>query len=412
VVRNAVLRALKEERGPHEHAHLHRGQHRRAPAAGSGSAGGVLLGLQALKLFPLENQTAQKALDDLHRAATRVVEREGEVEIGLVGDFIFINDVRIRLDLSTFAAFSLVSIVAPAPRDRDHQHRPGARALGVAALPVAPAAGEAGDASRGHVPGLHSRLGNTPVRTSLGPERDARRRGLDDAVSKEAAKRAYFQTVEVAKNVLGRYAAGEVGERPAGEAGGAVHRGPGPQQRDLHHGHDRAARLRRLHVHPLRERVHLQRGAGPEAGADKLQLYELGLGALFHDLGKMRIDRRSPTSPAADRRGVRPDAAAHHRGAAGAVRHARVQRAAVPGHAHGLRAPHEGGPDRVPQEQADAGPHAVQPDRGTWPTASTRPPASAATRRCRGGRRTRSRRCGTTPKPRLRPSCWSRRSST
>ena len=55
--------------------------------------------LQALKLFPLENQTVQKALDDLHRSATKVVEREGVIEIGLVGDFIFINDVRIRLDL-------------------------------------------------------------------------------------------------------------------------------------------------------------------------------------------------------------------------------------------------------------------------------------------------------------------------
>jgi hypothetical protein len=47
------------------------------------------------------------------------------------------------------------------------------------------------------------RLASTPVANiEVGPKREREQRDLDDQVSKEAAKRAYFQTVEVAKQVL------------------------------------------------------------------------------------------------------------------------------------------------------------------------------------------------------------------
>jgi HD-GYP domain-containing protein (c-di-GMP phosphodiesterase class II) len=251
-------------------------------------------GLQALKLFPLENQTAQKALDDLHRAATRVVEREGEVEIGLVGDFIFINDVRIRLDLSTFAAFSLVSSSL-------QRHGIGTISIGpgldrsewppfLSLLLQRPASG--GDASPADM--YHAfirRLGNTPVEhIGLGPERDQRREDLDDAVSKEAAKRAYFQTVEVAKNVLGDTRLGKsVNARRVKRAVQSIV----DQVLNNETSIMGMTALRDYDDYTFTHSVNVcifSVVLGQKLGLTKLQLYDLGLGALFHDLGKMRID--------------------------------------------------------------------------------------------------------------------------
>ncbi|MES2124401.1 MAG: hypothetical protein V4503_06900, partial [Gemmatimonadota bacterium] len=61
---------------------------------------------RALKLYPLENATVQRALDELHGTALAVLQIEGFVEVRLTGDFIFINQTRLRLGLDNFAAFS------------------------------------------------------------------------------------------------------------------------------------------------------------------------------------------------------------------------------------------------------------------------------------------------------------------
>src|SRR3954447_9421527 len=62
--------------------------------------------LRSLKLYPVENATVQKALDDLNRSTGALLETEGEIEIRLAGDFIFVNATRLRLELDNYAAFS------------------------------------------------------------------------------------------------------------------------------------------------------------------------------------------------------------------------------------------------------------------------------------------------------------------
>ena len=56
--------------------------------------------IQAMKLFPLENQTVQKALDDLHTATMTVVRREGEVELVAPGSLP--NDGKVIADERTY----------------------------------------------------------------------------------------------------------------------------------------------------------------------------------------------------------------------------------------------------------------------------------------------------------------------
>ena len=62
--------------------------------------------LRSLKLYPLENATVQKALTDLHAVSRSLLQTEIELEIRIAGDFIFVNSTRLRLELDNYASFS------------------------------------------------------------------------------------------------------------------------------------------------------------------------------------------------------------------------------------------------------------------------------------------------------------------
>lgn len=250
--------------------------------------------LQALKLFPLENQTVQKAVDDLHRAARAVLEREGSVEVGLVGDFIFINDVRIRLDLSTYAAFSLISTslarhaIGTVVIDEGIERSEWAPFLSLLLhKPSEPSYQE-----------FMTRLRGTPVRhIHVGAEREQAEVEEDDNLSKERAKRAYFQTVEVAKNVLEDVRLGKsVNARRVKRAVQSIV----DQVLNNETSMMGMTALREYDDYTFTHCVNvciISVVLGEKLGLDKLQLYELGLGALFHDLGKMRVDAAITNKP-------------------------------------------------------------------------------------------------------------------
>jgi HD-GYP domain-containing protein (c-di-GMP phosphodiesterase class II) len=265
--------------------------------------GQVLLGafysaLQALKLFPLGNQTVQKALDDLHRAAFKILEREGEIELGMVGDFIFVNDVRIRLDLSTYAAFALISASL-------HRHDIGSVRITpfldrdewppfLSLLLQRPPEEE------DRYEHFLRRIAATPVANiEVGPERERAQRDLDDQVSKEAAKRAYFQTVEVAKQVLTDSRLGKsVNVRRVKRAVQSIV----DQVLNNETSIMGMTALRDYDDYTFTHCVNVcifSVVLGQKLGLTKLQLYDLGLGALFHDIGKMRIDAEITNKPGA-----------------------------------------------------------------------------------------------------------------
>ena len=61
--------------------------------------------LSALRLYPVENETVQHALTELHGLVERIVTIDGGAEVRVVGDFFFLNETRLRLDLSNLATF-------------------------------------------------------------------------------------------------------------------------------------------------------------------------------------------------------------------------------------------------------------------------------------------------------------------
>jgi HD-GYP domain-containing protein (c-di-GMP phosphodiesterase class II) len=263
---------------------------------GQSVLGGLYSALQALKLFPLGNRTVQKALNDLHRAVGKVLDREEELELALVGDFLFINDARIRLDLSTYAAFALVSSAL-------HRHQVGTVQVrrGVEAdewppflslLLQSPA-----DAETAYDVFVQ-RLAASPVRNiDVGPERERDHRDRDDQISKEAAKQAYFQTVAVAKQVLNDVRLGKSvnGRRVKRAVQSIVDQVLNNETSILS-----MTALREYDDYTFTHCVNVcifSVVLGQKLGLSKLQLYELGLGALFHDLGKMRVDPTITNKP-------------------------------------------------------------------------------------------------------------------
>lgn len=61
--------------------------------------------LRSLKFYPVENAAVQNALQDHELAAHALLEHSGDIEVRLSGDFIFVNGTRLRLELDNYAAF-------------------------------------------------------------------------------------------------------------------------------------------------------------------------------------------------------------------------------------------------------------------------------------------------------------------
>ena len=92
---------------------------------------------------------------------------------------------------------------------------------------------------------------------------------------------------------------------------------------------------------------------GKKLGLSRLQLYDLGMTALLHDVGKARVPLDDPEQDdEPGRRGVAHDAGAPVARRADAVRPAGLRRDSLPVDPRGPRAPHEDRSDRLSQDRS------------------------------------------------------------
>jgi HD-GYP domain-containing protein (c-di-GMP phosphodiesterase class II) len=243
-----------------------------------------------LKLYPLENAVVQKALDELQAATTQLLEAEGEIEIRLSGDFIFVNQTRLRLELDNYASFSqLLGLL---------------RRLGIGAIRVEPGMGRrewqivlgvllaiaARDDEEGDRYGeLAERLGRTDV-THLTLEPATELDDLEDAArAREIAKRTYAQGVAVTKEVVNGMRIGRVAsiKRVKRAVQLIVDQVLNNEVSLLG-----LTTLRDYDEYTFTHSVNVcifSVAMGRRFGLTKIQLYDLGLAALLHDIGKVRI---------------------------------------------------------------------------------------------------------------------------
>ncbi|MBW8773216.1 MAG: hypothetical protein JF590_08010, partial [Gemmatimonadetes bacterium] len=160
---------------------------------------------RALKLYPVENATTQRALDDLHRGALQMLAAEQELEIRVMGEFLFVNSLRLRLELDNYAAFSSVLGIfrefgiGALRMDEGAERREWQVLLSL----MAGQAGKAPAGGQSKFDDLRARLEAGGVtHLVLEPESEGQDFTDDAEAAKQAAKRCYSQGVAVTKEVM------------------------------------------------------------------------------------------------------------------------------------------------------------------------------------------------------------------
>jgi HD-GYP domain-containing protein (c-di-GMP phosphodiesterase class II) len=245
--------------------------------------------LRSLKLYPVENTTVQRALDDLVHSAETLLETESELEVRLSGDFIFVNATRLRLELDNYASFSSILATLRAMdigvlRVRREVTRRDWQAFLSAIIAVAD-----------RVPAdpydeLAERIGRAGVH---GLEIEAAAdsaESLDDLQrAREQAKRTYSHGVAVAREVvtsvrMGRATSVKKVKRAVQMIVDQVLNNETSLMG--------LTTIRDYDEYTFQHSVNVCIFAvalGKKLGLSKLQLYDLGMAALMHDIGKARI---------------------------------------------------------------------------------------------------------------------------
>ena len=243
--------------------------------------------LRSLKMYPVENATVQKSLDDLHASARALLHTEKELEIRMAGDFLFVNATRLRVELDNYASFSHILAMLRAFDIGVLHIRSGMeRREWQIFLSLLLSLSQQGELDE-RLEVLQERLDSAKV-TNLEVER-AQAEGGSSEESRHQAKRVYSEGVAVTRDIIS-----------------GVRLGRGPRLKRV----KRAVQLvvdqvlnnemsmvgmttvRDYDEYTFTHSVNVcifSVALGKKLGFNKVQLYDLGMTALLHDVGKARV---------------------------------------------------------------------------------------------------------------------------
>jgi HD-GYP domain-containing protein (c-di-GMP phosphodiesterase class II) len=245
--------------------------------------------LRALKLYPVENTAVQKALEELHSAALVLLERETELELRLSGDFLFINSTRLRLELDNFAAFSNLLTTLRAFDIGVFRTTAGVERREWQALLSILLSVSADTTVKDRYIALVERLGSagTP-HLEFEPLADVAE-ALSAEASREIAKRTYAQGVAVTKEVVNSIRMGRTSSvKKVKRAVQMIVDQVLTNETSIMG----LTTLRDYDEYTFTHSVNVcifSVALGRKIGLTKLQLYDLGMTALLHDIGKAKI---------------------------------------------------------------------------------------------------------------------------
>ncbi len=243
--------------------------------------------LRTVKLYPPDNPVVQKTLEEIVRIASEFLRHERELEIRVSGEFIFINATRLRLDLDNYASFSrIISVFKEAGVGMCRVREESTARDWVVLLSVLQS-GATGDMDA-RLYAVGEKLAGAQVTAfELGPSSN-----IDEELrqkSKEAAKRTYAQSVSVTKEVINSV---RMGKSPNIKKIKRVVQGIVDQILNEETSLIGLTTLRVYDEYTFTHSVNVCIFAvalGRKLGLTRLQLYDLGVGALMHDIGKSRV---------------------------------------------------------------------------------------------------------------------------
>jgi len=246
--------------------------------------------LRSLKLYPLENAQVQKSLDDLANTSDQILESEHEIELRVTGEFLFVNSTRLRLDLDNYASFSHVLGVLKAAGVGLVRAEVGAdrREWTTALSLLLAAAGRGGHGES--LLELQVKMRDAGVaHIVMEPGIDSEASEEEEQQKKEAAKRTYQRSVAVTKEVISSVRMGRSASvKKVKRAVQAIVDQVLADETSL----VGLSTLRDYDDYTFTHSVNVcifSITLGKKLGFAKLQLYDLGMAALFHDVGKARV---------------------------------------------------------------------------------------------------------------------------
>ena len=243
--------------------------------------------LRSMRLYPLENVQVQQAIDDLHAQMVTFLDSEGVFELNISGDFFFLNEARLRLDLSNFSTFGNLASVLTSHGIGEVVVVPGVDREEWGPFLALFLANPEDDP----LPAFLDLLSQTPAEhIEVRPRAESQEPEMVERDALVEAKGTYAQSVKLAKDVLTGVRLGKAVN--ARKVKRAV-QGIVDQVLDNESSMVTMTTLRGFDEYTFTHSVNVcifSVVIGQRLGFTKLQLYELGLGALLHDIGKMRVD--------------------------------------------------------------------------------------------------------------------------
>jgi HD-GYP domain-containing protein (c-di-GMP phosphodiesterase class II) len=245
--------------------------------------------LRAIKLYPLEHTAVQKTLAELSQVAEELRAEEGELEFRVSGEFIFLNATRLRLDLSNYATFGhILTLCKLAGIGAIHVGTNGTARDWTLLLSLL--GGETKTAPAERFKEILSRLKEAKIETFQldAPTETASDRELNEE-TKAAANRTYSQSVAVTKDVINSV---RIGKTPNIRKIKRVVQGIVDQVLNEETSLIGLTTIRDYDEYTFTHSVNVcifSIALGRRLGMTKIQLYELGLAALMHDIGKSRV---------------------------------------------------------------------------------------------------------------------------
>lgn len=245
--------------------------------------------VRAIKLYPIENAAVQRALDDLVSASRTILDSEKELEFRTSGEYIFINSTRLRLDLDNYTSFShLLSLFRASGigslRVLDHV----APRNWIVLISALQSVGSDDPGERFFQ--LSGKLEAAKVTTfEFAPPSDSVGDSQQQEKVKSAAKRTYSQSVAVTKEVINSV---RMGHAPNVKKLKRVVQGIVDAILNDESSLMGLTTLRDYDEYTFTHSVNVcifSVALGRRLGLGKIQLYDLGLAALFHDVGKARV---------------------------------------------------------------------------------------------------------------------------
>ncbi|MCC6319439.1 MAG: HD domain-containing protein [Gemmatimonadaceae bacterium] len=244
--------------------------------------------MRVIRLYPPENEAVRHALDELATSARLILQKEGELEFRASSEFIFVNATRLRLDLDNYASFSQILSTLKACGIGSFRATSELQARDwLVFLSIIMAEAKAGnEPTTGDLLEKLAAAGVTAL--DLGPPQHADDSEFQER-AKEAAKRTYAQSVAVTKDVINSV---RMGQAPSIKKIKRVVQSIVDQILNEETSLLGLTTIRDYDEYTFTHSVNVcifSVALGRRLGLSKLQLYDLGLAALFHDIGKSRV---------------------------------------------------------------------------------------------------------------------------